>query len=828
LVYVNPWNELGAWAAALVDENNVSEEIARIRRRLADLDAERGRLEHELETLEQKRTSDSRPSERPSFADAPVTNNSSSLEKIELFGRLFAGRPNVFPVRWENKKTGRSGYSPACSNEWAKGICGKPKVKCGECPHQAFIPPSEDIVEKHLRGGDGRSGDFVAGVYPLLQNETCWFLAVDFDKESWADDARALLDTCHAKGIAAALERSRSGNGGHVWIFFSEPVPARIARQMGSALITETMEKHPEIGFTSYDRFFPNQDTMPLGGFGNLIALPLQRKARESGNSVFIDEDLRPYDDQWAYLSSLSRLSADMAFRIADEAELSGRVLGVRMPVDEEHADEPWKMSPSRRSALRRIEAAIPHSIRIVVADQVYIDRTELPPALIAQLIRLAAFQNPEFYRAQALRLPTFGRPRVVSCAELYAQHVALPRGCLEEAIDLIKSHGAVADLEDLREIGTALPADVSFQGELRRPQLAAFDALVAHENGVLAATTAFGKTVVAAALVAHRARNTLILVHRRELLNQWVERLRTFLQVDPKQIGVIGGGKRKPTGVIDVALIQSLVRKGEVGDIVADYGHLIVDECHHLSAASFELVARRSKARYVVGLSATVARKDGHHPIIFMQCGPVRHRVDARVQAAERGIRHRARDRSTQFGLPASLASAERPSMPAIYAALAQDSARNDLIFDDVLKSLEAKRSPIVLTERKDHLDYLQKRFSPFVRNLVVLRGGMSAGDRKMAEAAMRVSDDQERLILATGRYIGEGFDDARLDTLFLTMPIAWKGTLAQYVGRLHRLHDGKRDVLVVDYVDQGVPVLARMAAKRRSGYRALGYMIE
>ncbi|MER9235269.1 hypothetical protein NKI56_24810 [Mesorhizobium sp. M0622] len=505
----------------MADKDDASEEIARIQLRLADLDAERIALKRELETLEQKLISARLAVERPTFADAPVTNNSPSIEKIELFRRLFAGRPDVFPVRWENRKAGRSGYSPACSNEWAKGICGKPKVKCAECPHQAFISPSEDIIEKHLRGGDARSGDFVAGVYPLLQDETCWFLAADFDKESWADDTRALLDICHAKGIGAALERSRSGNGGHVWVFFAEPVPAKIARQLGAALITETMEKRPEIGFASYDRFFPNQDTMPLGGFGNLIALPLQRKAREIGNSVFLDKDLQPYDDQWAYLSSLPRLSADAVFRIADEAELSGRVLGVRMPVDDEHADEPWKMSPSRRSEPRRIDAAIPQSISIVVADQVYIDRAELPPALTTQFIRLAAFQNPEFYRAQAMRLPTFGKPRVVSCAELYAQHVALPRGCLDEAIDLVKSHGAVANLDDHREIGMALPADLCFQGELRRPQSKAFDALVAHDNGVLAATTAFGKTVVAAALIAHRGRNTLVLVHRRELLTQ-------------------------------------------------------------------------------------------------------------------------------------------------------------------------------------------------------------------------------------------------------------------------------------------------------------------
>jgi len=447
---------------------------------------------------------------------------------------------------------------------------------------------------------------------------------------------------------------------------------------------------------------------------------------------------------------------------------------------------------------------------------------------MTAQLIRLAAFQNPEFYRAQAMRLPTFGKPRIVSCAELHPRHVGLPRGCLDEIVELIRAHGADVAVEDLSTIGKPLPAELRFQGALRDPQTKAFDALVPHDHGVLAATTAFGKTVVAAALIARRARNTLVRVHRRELLTQWVERLKTFLSIDPKDIGIIGGRRRKQTGIVDVALIQSLVRHGEVSDVVADYGHLVVDECHHLSAASFELVARRAKARFVLGLSATVARKDGHHPIIFMQCGPVRHRVDARAQAAERGMTHRAKHRSTKFQLPPPLASADRPAMPAVYAALAQDEPRNDLIFDDVLKALEARRCPLVLTERRDHLEHLQSRFSSFVRNLVVLSGGMSASERKASEVALHTSDSDERLILATGRYVGEGFDDQRLDTLFLTMPISWKGTLAQYVGRLHRQRDGKTEVLVVDYVDEAVPVLARMAAKRRSGYRALGYTIE
>ncbi|THD53302.1 MAG: restriction endonuclease subunit R, partial [Phenylobacterium sp.] len=318
--------------------------------------------------------------------------------------------------------------------------------------------------------------DFVAGVYPLLPDGTCWFLAVDFDKECWEADASAFVETCHAKGIPAALERSRSGNGGHVWIFFSEPIAARTARQLGAAILTETMERRPEIGFESYDRFFPSQDTMPTGGFGNLIALPLQRRAREGGNSVFIDKELRPYDDQWAFLSSLRRFSADTATRIVAEAEARGRVLAVRMPVEDEDADEPWRMTPSRRREPAQIDDPLPKKISIVLADQIYVDRTTLPPAMTARLIRLAAFQNPEFYRAQSMRLPTFDKPRIISCAELHARHVGLPRGCLDETVDLIRALGSEVELLDHRSPGAPLPDDVSFQGALRGPQIEAFD----------------------------------------------------------------------------------------------------------------------------------------------------------------------------------------------------------------------------------------------------------------------------------------------------------------------------------------------------------------
>jgi superfamily II DNA or RNA helicase len=803
-----------------------TDDVDEIRRRLEILDRERHQLQARLDQLQRAKVD----SPRPQAIEPAVTNNSSSAEKIGLFRRLFAGRTDVFPVRWENSKTGRSGYAPACANEWVRGVCGKPQVKCGDCPNKAFIPVTTEVIESHLRGEDrvranARGGDFVAGVYPLLFDDTCSFLAVDFDGESWSSDALAFVASCQELDLPVAVERSRSGTGGHIWLFFSAPVAASEARRLATLVLTSTMSRRPEIGFSSYDRLFPSQDTMPNGGFGNLIALPLQRLARENGHSVFVDNNLRPHDDQWAFLSSLHRMApSEVANAIAKvEAEMPGGATGVRLPVDDENADEPWKMTPSRRRKREPIKEQLPEHIDIALSDQIFVDRTGLPPLIVAELVRIAAFQNPEFYRAQAMRLPTYGKPRIISCAELHPHHVGLPRGCLDEVMDLLRSIGVMAQFKDERQGGR--PLGIEFVGTLHDAQTAAVAAIVPNNYGVLAATTAFGKTVVGAKMIAARGVNTLVLVHRRQLVDQWRERLRTFLSVRDSDIGTIGGGKRRPSGRIDIALIQSLVRNGEVSDLVADYGHLIVDECHHLSAVSFELVARRSKARYVLGLSATVARKDGHHPIIFMQCGPVRYRVNAKTQASTRSFSHIVRLRETGFCLRPEQEAQGQLQMASLYAALTQDQKRNELIFDDVLLSLEAGRRPLILTERRDHLDYLRTRFERFTRNLVVLYGGMNATERRAAEGGLARPDNEERLVLATGRYLGEGFDDASLDTLFLTMPISWKGTLAQYVGRLHREHHAKREVVVYDYVDSGVSVLARMALKRQAGYRSLGY---
>lgn len=815
-------------------------EHADLEQKLEEALAECARLQRENERLRKALglSSDKSGRASPEQAAAPretaavpkaglVTRESPSEAKIALFRSLFRGREDVYALRWETKRTGRSGYFPACANKWNRRVCRMPRVKCGACAHRKFLPLDDEAIRMHLEGRQ------TVGLYPMLADETCWLLVVDFDKAGWQEDAAAFLDTCKALSVPAYLERSRSGKGGHVWMFFDRPMEAAQARKLGCALLSRTLERRREIGLDSYDRLLPAQDSLPKGGFGNLIALPLQRGPRDAGNSVFLGNDFAPHVDQWAFLSTIRRLDAETLDAVVLEAVRTGKIVPVRRSFTPEEADEdPWTLPPSRERLRERplVPGPLPKAVRAVWGNLLYVEKQGLPAPFLHALERLASFQNPEFYRAQAMRLPVFGKPRVVCCAEDFPRHLALPRGLVDEVVELFAEHGVRLEIQDERFPGR--PVTVRFRGELSLFQERSAKAILAHDCGVLHGPTAFGKTVVAAWVIAARSVNTLVLVHRRQLMDQWRERLAAFLGLEADHVGLIGGGKDNPNGQIDIGILQSLVRKGRVKDLVADYGQVIVDECHHIPAASFEQVLRACRARYVLGLTATPIRKDGHHPIILMQCGPIRFRAWTAGRNGEDPFEHVVIPRLTSFRMPKPAAyegdAQTDPEMHEIYAALASDPDRNELIVSDVIAAVEAGRSPLVLTERTRHLEALVERLQGAVPHLVPLQGGMTPARRKEAAEKLRsIPEAEKRVLVATGRYIGEGFDDARLDTLFLALPISWRGTLQQYAGRLHRVHEGKRIVEIYDYVDTAVPVLRRMYERRLKGYAAMGYKV-
>jgi len=748
------------------------------------------------------------PSEpAPISLQAPGKGPASTQEKLALFRRLFRGRGDVYALHWQSTSSGRSGYGPACANEWRQGICEKPRVACRDCQHRELLPLSDEAIYGHL------AGDHSLGLYPLLDNDHCHLLAVDFDKQDWRNDARAFLRSCRELAVPAALEISRSGEGAQVWVFFEEAVSAREARQLGAALISHTCSSTRQLELSSYDRLFPNQDTLPKGGFGNLIALPLQKEARQRGCSVFVDDDLQPYPDQWVYLACLQRLSLTALQTVIQTATGGGHPLDLAF-IDEEDLATPWKQRP----APTKLSGPLPASLNLTLADRLYVERSGLPQPLLNRLIRLAAFANPAFYKAQAMRLSVWDKPRVIGCAENFPQHIALPRGCLEPVQTLLREQGIGWELVDERQRGS--PLELMFAGQLRADQEAAVEAILRHDIGVLQAPTAFGKTVVAAAILARRGVNTLVLVHRAELLRQWQERLQTFLDIPPAAIGCIGGGKSKPTGQLDIAVMQSLVRKGEVNPLVQTYGQVIVDECHHIAAASFEAILRQVKARYVLGLSATLVRRDGLQPILFMQCGPIRH-IAQRPAGSPQILELVSRTHQLE-GLPTDLPIQE------LMRRLAEDPRRTERIVEEALACWGDGRSLLLLSERTDHITTIAAALAGEVPTLFLLHGRLNARQRSATLAALEaLPPDAPRIVLATGRLVGEGFDHPPLNTLLLAMPVSWKGTLQQYAGRLHRQQSGKTSVRIIDWLDLGHPITQRMWERRLRGYRAMGYAL-
>lgn len=783
--------------------DGLNAEIAETERRLAELDRLRSEAAarlHELNRLRGGMGSDSRGERSPAT-------------KVSLFRDLFRGRDDVFAGRWENQARGRSGYAPRCTNEWKGGVCGKPKVRCGACPNQAFVPLNDRELLAHLQGHQ------VIGIYPLLKDDTCRLLAIDLDGGSWQTDARAIRETCRSLGLEPAIERSRSGEGGHVWFFFDDAVPAADARRLGFMLLTRTMADGAALGIASYDRLFPSQAVLPNGGFGNLIALPLQLQARKEGNTEFLNDELEPHQDQWSYIALMPKISRERLAELISAAD-EHEALGLR--ASDDGVQMPWRPPRALRNRLRGV--SMPKAVTATIADRLYIERSALPPGLADAIRRLATFSNPKFLELQRMRMSVAMTPRVIACFEDLARHIALPRGCLAEAEALLAEFDVRLELEDDRVTGE--PIDVRFTGGLSETQELAVTTMLANETGVLCAPPGWGKTVAATSLIAARGRSTLVLVHRRPLIEQWSARISEFSDTSPDAIGRIGAGRRRASCQIDIAMIQTLVRSGMSDDLLRRYGHIVIDECHHVPAVSIERLLSRIPARYVTGLTATPYRRDGHQPILAMQCGPIRHQVKATAVQAQCDLELLVTRRDTGFSADALPNEA---SIQEIYGALAVDTDRLELVASDARSLLNEGRALMMLTERRDHLERLAESLRRDVANLVVLHGGVQIRARRAALRHLAgLSDGEPRLVLATGRYIGEGFDDPRLDTLMLTMPIAWKGTVVQYAGRLHRAHPAKRDIRIYDYVDADVPVLRRMYAKRLRAYRKMGYSTE
>ena len=784
-------------------------------------------LEAENTELRKRLGEDVTPTEKKPTA----MQNLSLQEKVDLFRSLFKGREDVFARRWYSKTSGKAGYQPVCQNEWTP-MCDKRTFKCANCPNRHFSPLTYNDIYRHLEGKDADGRD-VIGLYVLNEDNTCHLLCTDFDDKNcehgYKNDVLAFIDVCRSWNIPCSVERSRSGNGAHVWIFFDNPVLAVKARRLGNAILTEAMSRNGKISFKSYDRFFPNQDTMPEGGLGNLVALPLQGNARKHGNSVFVDENFEPYPDQWEFLLNIGKLSEQLLEDILKKTA-NIQPLGELSKTSE---NKPWE-TPIPKQIDR---SDFSSEIVIIRSNMLYIPLNQLSSKVLNHLKRTASFRNPEFYSKQALRLSTYQTPRIISCADIDDEHLALPRGCEDAVIALLREKDVPYRIEDKCNHGK--PISVQFNGVLRDNQQEAVNVLASNSNGVLSATTAFGKTVTAIGLIAKHGVNTLVLVHTKALLDQWVKALEQFLTIDtiPEEnerkrkrrkplspIGTLSSTGNKLHGIIDIALMQSCISDNEVKPFLKEYGMVIADECHHVSAVNFEQILKAVNASYVYGLTATPIRKDGHQPIIFMQCGPIRYSADAKSQMLNQTFERLLVPRFTPFR---PIAGSDL-SYTKVAEQLAEDEYRNLFIVKDVVEVLKEGRSPIILTSRTSHVATLAELLKPHCPNVITLIGSESTKEkRQKMEHLQSIPSSEPLVIVATGKYVGEGFDYARLDTLFLVSPVAWKGIVAQYAGRLHREYEGKQDVQIYDYIDIRVPVCESMYRKRLKGYASIGYRI-
>jgi superfamily II DNA or RNA helicase len=780
------------------------------------LDAERQQLEAELRALD-----DAQRETLPLKPELTAAGLLQPAEKVALFLSLFGARRSVYPKFWENPKAGKKGYSPVCANEWQRPLCAKPKVKCTDCRHQKFPPLDAAAVEAHLRG------THTIGTYAIREDDSCIFLAADFDGEDWWPEVQAYRDAAASALVPVAVERSRSGNGAHAWIFFSEPVPAVLARRLGTILLAKASAARPTLNLHAFDRLFPNQDTLPAGGFGNLIALPLAKTPRQLGNTVFLNTDRRPFDDQWAFLATIHRVTRPELDQLLER-------LSPPPPLTSAPAPEP-DATFALESDERALDLSCPKippttlqgEVTLRLDAAIHIPRTTLPAAIVARLKRLATFANPVFYEKQRLRFPTYDTPRFLFAGEWHPDRLVLPRGVLADAQRILEDSGAMVTGHDARPAARRLKWQ--FSGELRPEQERAVKAMAQHEHGVLAAPPGSGKTVMGCALIARHRTSTLVLVHRSVLLDQWRQELMRFLGLKKKEIGVLRGKTGKRTGRLDIAMLPSLARVENPEALFSQYGLVIVDECHHVPAVSFEALLKACTSRHIVGLTATPQRKDGLERLLHLQCGPIRHTLAA---VSENAIPRTVIIRKSSFHLDASLGP--RPPIHAVWQALVADTGRTEQIATDIHNCVIEGRSPLVLSDRKTHLEQISAALARLQGTGGVAIFHLSSSDgikrRRAIRAEIEVCGTTQKpyVLFATASLIGEGFDLPRLDTLFLAMPLSFKGRLVQYAGRLHRDHAAKQEIRIYDYLDDNHPITLAMFRRRAVAYRQMGYRFE
>ena len=781
--------------------------------------------------------------EEPVEIEFPVL----TAEHAILFYSYFRGRKDVYV-----KRNAKKGYYTQCNNFWKAGICPKErggKVKCQECPAKDYKELKISVILEHLKGTKEDCSD-VIGLYPLFPDGTCWFLVFDFDNhdedaapsKDWEQEVDALRKICYSVGIYALVERSRSGRGAHVWIFFSEAIQAAKVRRFSEALLAKGAESVSLKSFRYYDRMMPMQDSLPEGKLGNLIALPLQGQALRKGNSAFVDEYWRPYKDQWSKLLHTRKMSETEvdAYIKSWCPEDNTMEMFQSDKVDEQEDNNLYLFGSSLKPSTRFFkteDAKVP--IKITLADGIYIDKRNLKPRLQNAIRRLAAYSNPQFFQNLALGFSTRETPRIVYDGYDEGDYIVLPRGCFEELKRHLTDAEIPYDIVDKRQAGRQI--NVSFNGELYPEQTIAAERLLSYDMGMLAAATAFGKTVIGANLIARRKVNTLVLVHTVEIMNNWVRDLNRFLNINeelptyttPKGrvkqrdsvIGTFSSQKKAATGIIDIAMIGSLGKEDDINPMVRDYGMIIVDECHHAAAATFENVLRASAAKYVYGMSATVKRGDKQERKLLMQFGPIRHRYTAKERAMKQGIGHYVFPRFTRM---VDLSSSDDKHISELYRLIVDSELRNMQIVADAVDCVKKGRTPVVMTKYREHAEILYGLLQGAADHVFLLQGGKSLKARaKMREKMAAVGRDESMIMVATGQYIGEGFNYPRLDTMLLAMPISFEGNVEQYAGRLNRDYEGKKDVIIFDYIDQHIPVLERMYHRRLRTYKKIGFEV-